>query len=175
MLKNGASPGNFWYTGFVFSAEVFRMRRLRRAAILVLLVLITLFFPLLAPPAHRIDDTHFALIQEGMTEAEVEAILGAPAGNYDWAVQDEASRFRMFRVTLAYSSYQHRIAAAERVLKVPASLRVDVSGQKKIWISRHGAFYAALDQQGKVLFKGNPGKTRIDPPWQRWWRKFTAK
>jgi hypothetical protein len=36
----------------------------------------------LTAPRHRITDENFAAIQKGMTEAEVEAILGVPAGVY---------------------------------------------------------------------------------------------
>src|SRR5262249_22162996 len=32
---------------------------------------------------HHIDHNHYKLIQPGMTEAQVEAILGVPAGDYD--------------------------------------------------------------------------------------------
>jgi len=60
------------------------MQRIMRATAIVLLI-VTLFYPLLAPPPHRIDEAHFQLITEGMTEAEVEAIFGVPAGSYDWA------------------------------------------------------------------------------------------
>jgi len=38
-----------------------------------------------ASRVRRIDEAHFQLITEGMTEAEVEAIFGVPAGSYDWA------------------------------------------------------------------------------------------
>src|SRR5262245_12472544 len=46
---------------------------------------ITLFYPLLAPTPHRIDEAHFKLIEKGMSLAQVEAIFGVPSGNYDWA------------------------------------------------------------------------------------------
>jgi outer membrane protein assembly factor BamE (lipoprotein component of BamABCDE complex) len=36
----------------------------------------------LTAPRHRITEENFAAIQKGMTEEEVEAILGAPAGVY---------------------------------------------------------------------------------------------
>jgi hypothetical protein len=35
-----------------------------------------------AGPRHRINRETIALVQEGMTEAEVEALFGVPAGNY---------------------------------------------------------------------------------------------
>jgi hypothetical protein len=61
------------------------MQRLMRSAIAVLLIGTLFLYPLLAPPPHCIDEAHFQLITEGMTEAEVEAIFGVPAGSYDWA------------------------------------------------------------------------------------------
>jgi len=40
--------------------------------------------PLLAPTPHR-DRSQVDLIRPGMTLADVEALFGVPAGNYDWA------------------------------------------------------------------------------------------
>jgi hypothetical protein len=62
-----------------------RMQRLMQATIVVLLIGTLFLYPLLAPPPHRIDESHFQLVTEGMTEAEVEAIFGVAAGSYDWA------------------------------------------------------------------------------------------
>jgi hypothetical protein len=56
------------------------MRRLLRATSVVLLLGTLFLYSLLAPTPHRIDEAHFQLITEGMTEAEVEAIFGVPAG-----------------------------------------------------------------------------------------------
>jgi hypothetical protein len=56
------------------------MQCLLRATIVVLLIGTLFLYPLLAPPPRRIDEAHFQLITEGMTEAEVEAIYGVPAG-----------------------------------------------------------------------------------------------
>jgi hypothetical protein len=61
------------------------MQRLLRPTTTVLRMGTPLLYPLLAPPPHRIDEAHFQLIAEGMTEAEVEAIFGVPAGSYDSA------------------------------------------------------------------------------------------
>jgi hypothetical protein len=59
------------------------MQRFLRGTIAVLMIGTLFLYPLLAPPPHRIDEPHFQLITEGMTEAEVEAIFGVPAGSYD--------------------------------------------------------------------------------------------
>jgi hypothetical protein len=56
------------------------MQRLLRATITVLMTGTLFLYPLLAPASHRIDEAHFQLITEGMTEAEVEGIFGLPAG-----------------------------------------------------------------------------------------------
>jgi hypothetical protein len=62
------------------------MQRFLRISAVTALALITFLYPLGAPPRHRIDERHFKLIRPGMTEAEVEAIFGAPAGVYDWVM-----------------------------------------------------------------------------------------
>jgi hypothetical protein len=38
-------------------------------------------------PRHRIDREHYLMVKEGMTEEEVEELLGAPPGNYDGYVE----------------------------------------------------------------------------------------
>jgi hypothetical protein len=161
------------------------MRRFRRAAVVVLLLMIALFFPLLASPAHRIDEEHFALIQSGMTSAEVEAIFGVPAGNYDWAVADTELflwvdtliRIQHIKQPAAVTLGQEEMQLSV-VYDAPSIIvqreTID-STRLTTWISRHGAFYIAMDSNGLVVSKGQWGKTRIEPPWQRWWQKVTAK
>jgi hypothetical protein len=164
--------------------------RFRRAAVLILFVVIALFFPLLAPPPHRIDEEHFALIRKGMTEAEVEAIFGVPEGSYNWAVGDpEFSLWMDVLVELEYVQQQAVIVLNEREFNREFSRKTrqwftpwaswvmqrgDVRNVKT-WISRHGSFYVATNSNGLVVSKGQMGKPRIEPPWQRWWRRFTAK
>ena len=55
---------------------------LLRTLVLISLSVILLGMPLLLTP-HRIRPSSFALIKPGMTETEVEEVLGAKAGNYD--------------------------------------------------------------------------------------------
>jgi hypothetical protein len=131
------------------------VKPIRRPLILAIFVLITLFFPLLAPPAHRIDQNHFLLIQTGMTEAEVEAIFGVPAGVYDWAVDDSMQFERLVFVRDRDSAFLPWVT--------------------KAWIGRHGAAHFTFCADGRVLSAILDGHTRIEPPWQRWWRKLTAK
>src|SRR5207247_6651410 len=66
--------------------------RFGRGLLLALLLMILFFYPMLAPPAHRIDADHYALIRNGMSLDEVERILGVPAGRYDWAVPKNPPR-----------------------------------------------------------------------------------
>jgi hypothetical protein len=61
------------------------MLRSPSSSVIMLLIGTLFLYPLLAPTPHRIDEAHFQLIAEGMTEAEAGAIFGAPAGAYDWA------------------------------------------------------------------------------------------
>jgi hypothetical protein len=59
-------------------------RRYSRALLfLALLVAVSSGGLLLFARPHRIDVAHSLLVQEGMSEAEVEEILGVPAGDYD--------------------------------------------------------------------------------------------
>jgi hypothetical protein len=142
-------------------------------------VTITLFFPLLAPPAHRIDDEHSQLIQSGMTEAEVEAIFGVPSGSYDCAV--EVSSAQWYLAAMALEITRHRVLAAQRALKTVGQGGADAESgvitrlHNKQWISRHGTFGVIFDSQGRVWSKRRLGDTRIEPPWKHWWARLTSK
>ena len=70
------------------------MKWMRRLLVLTILGLLGLY-PLLAPPAHRIDQAHCDRIKEGMTRQQVEGIFGVPAGDYDWA---EANQRRLWAI-----------------------------------------------------------------------------
>lgn len=77
------------------------MRRFISPFLLIASVVVVLgFYPLLAPTPHRIDQAHFELIKQGMAKADVEAIFGVPAGQYDWA-EPEPRRFRLLISTIA--------------------------------------------------------------------------
>jgi hypothetical protein len=75
------------------------MRNWLRLFSAVALVCLLGLYPILAPPAHRIDQAHADLIVQGMTKEQVEAIFGVPAGEYDWAELNSPSQ--------AASSHQH--------------------------------------------------------------------
>ena len=50
-------------------------RRFGRGLLVALLLMILFFYPMLAPPVHRIDADHYALIRNGMSLDEVERTL----------------------------------------------------------------------------------------------------
>jgi len=142
-----------------------------RFLLLVLVLLVTCFYPLLAPPHHRIDKAHFDQIHEGMTLADVEAIFGVSAGSYDWAVQSDSSIY--FILSLAQVELETRLRVQIELQAAPSSverLPTEPVGRYQNWISRHGSFAVLLDPCGSVVRKFDLGATRIEPPWQRWWR-----
>jgi hypothetical protein len=150
--------------------------RFRRAVILVLLLMITFVFPLLAPPQHRIDPEHFRLIKGGMTEAELEAIFGVPAGGYDWAVRSPDYPINV--LTLFAPSIQDGFPPLQAALFREVQ---DGSGMSKpnlrarTWVSRHGVFHVILDERGRVAITGSGWETvRIEPPWRKWWDKLVS-
>jgi len=77
-------------------------KRFRRGLLVALVALVAFFYPLLAPTPHRIDETHFKLIEQGMSRAQVEAIFGVPPGEYDWAEADGAA-LGYFQAAIALS------------------------------------------------------------------------
>jgi hypothetical protein len=128
------------------------MDRFLRVVAAALFVMITFAYPLLAPMFHRIDGNHFGLIRPGMTEADVEAILGVPAGVYDWATPRNESVPEFLREI----ERQH----------CPGGPKV------RTWMSRHCAFIVEFDALGRVHDKHGLGETRVDYPWQYWWRRL---
>jgi len=75
-------------------------KRIRRGLLMTLVAVVAFFYPLLAPMPHRVDETHFNLIEKGMSRAQVEAIFGVPPGEYDWAESD-GSALGFFRPAIA--------------------------------------------------------------------------
>jgi succinate dehydrogenase flavin-adding protein (antitoxin of CptAB toxin-antitoxin module) len=105
--------------------------RIRRGMLAALIAGVTFFYPLLAPTPHRIDEAHFRQIQAGMTRAQVEAIFGAPPGEYDWAEADGS----------ALAFFQSAIALSVRT--PPASpVLIDIGSDKtiasKTWVITAG-------------------------------------
>jgi hypothetical protein len=143
------------------------MKCFRRHWVLIALALTTFFFPLLACP-HRIDEAHFQLIQHGMSEAEVEAIFGAAAGSYDWAVADGSGW------PWGYTPRLTQKAAPILGIESEWNGWIAVSIELRTWTSRHGTANIWF-RQGLVGSSGTWGKSRVEPPWQRWWNERVAK
>ena len=169
----------------------------KRSLLFLAMVLVTLlgFYPLLAPPAHRIDAAHFEMIAAGMTRAQVESIFGVPAGDYDWAESDGPS---------LWFAPARALTVRRSTASVPGNLGVDwdadvlvfrksslVANELAIWdvydrdvliwgsldtastwTGKQGSFTIAFDNQGRVMWKSGPGEVKLVPPWQRWWRAW---
>jgi hypothetical protein len=146
------------------------MRRFRfRLLVLALAVAVIFAFPLLAPTPHRVDQSHFDLVQDGMTMAQAETIFGVPAGNYDWAEQDfDLLTLDVSRGTMSIATF---FSEADRQ-KHRGIAVIGGKGERlapETWISRHGTFTLAFDSEGKVIHK-HQYKARVASPWQRWWK-----
>ena len=176
------------------------MRRfLSRSSLVLLLLIVTLFYPLLAPPAHRIDKDHFELIQKGMTLDEVEAIFGKPPGNYDWAVADGAT-IRLWNVatgnqiwtgsagngvkyeTIVVDTFSNDALWADVVaVASPKTTKTryfttlfvesGTTANIKTWTSRHGTCMIWFDQKSRVSGKTGWETSRVELPWSKWWKK----
>ena len=171
------------------------MRRFLKCGLPVgLFLLVTLFYPLLAPPAHRIDEAHFEQIREGMTLGEVESRFGVPAGNYDWAVAkdpsiyfwDVATGAKLNEIVFASDVVTLRPTKDAVVWNLPyveesrlyttnVTLIVGYHiNNPRAWTSRHGSCTIYFDQHNKVVAKSGWGETRLEPPWHNW-RKWFSK
>src|SRR5688572_28634593 len=120
-------------------------RRIARTALLLAVAGILFFYPLIAPPAHRIDESHLAMVRPGMTEADVEGIFGVPPGEYDWAVANDAGAIWLdLAIQSPWSApkqYRYTVTmlrAGDLDLAVNSWTRADY--YTRTWTSRHGAF-----------------------------------
>jgi len=180
------------------------MRRfLKRGVPGGLFLLVTLFYPLLAPTPHRIDQAHYEQISVGMTLADVESRFGAPAGTYDWAVPENPTlwlwntvNFTNVPITIGSSDiidggviFSEVIVTrapndpivwnlpTERVSKIYTNAAVFQACswvQSRTWTSRHGTCTIQFDGADRVIGKMNWGETRLEPPWHDW-RKWFSK
>jgi hypothetical protein len=154
------------------------MQRLLRATVIVLLIGTLFLYPLLAPPPHRIDEAHFQVIAEGMTEAEVDAIFGVPAGSYDWA--RPKMEYIYLEAVVEAQQLHLRLALNRSIEKHELGVRLTEPSptppvhETRNWISRHGAFGISLDERGRVVSKHHGGETRIEFPWRPLWQKLTG-
>ena len=150
------------------------MRNWSRTMLGCTLVAVLGLYPLLAPPAHRIDQAHAARIVNGMTMDQVEAIFGVPAGGYDWA---EPKANMLVLIDIDFLGAIQFVGAP----LVPDEPTVDLHFPNRVaawsggpswsWTSRHGFFSVAFDPQGRVVSTGMSDEVRIVPPWWAWWQK----
>jgi hypothetical protein len=155
-------------------------RRICRVVLAALIAGITLLFPLLAPPAHRIDEAHFKLIDKGMTLAQVEGIFGGPPGEYDWAEADGGAFWSVVsgrRLAISSDFATRYYVTSARMHRYDATLMVLTSDpmRRKVWTSRHGSFEIQLDEHDQVAWINHWPEVRIVPPWERWWRAWNVK
>jgi hypothetical protein len=153
------------------------MRKWLRLFSAVALVCLLGLYPLLAPPAHRIDRAHADLIVQGMTKEQVEAISGVPPGEYDWAEEAPPTRVRVFMGRLR--SFHESKYAIKRADGVDISHLVhsihDSPRTILTWTSRHGSFMVWFDHNELVHSANSWTEVRIVPPWQRWWNRCWTK
>src|SRR5438876_2464750 len=132
-----------------------RLNRMR-SLVAAPLVPIPVLFPFLAPTPHRIDQAHCDLITKGMTKAQVEAIFGVPAGQYDWAEQDGLGMvwfdfdgdgwpdLLIHNDVLLYS-------AAAGATRTPFIRLSNPRRTCSTWTSRHGVFMIWFDWEERVI------------------------
>jgi hypothetical protein len=151
------------------------MRRWLGPLVLLFTLALLCFYPLLAPTPHRIDRVHFDLVEAGMTQADVEAIFGVPAGQYDWAEPYDVHFLRFAREM----RFLKRLAEIESAhAQTPVRLRVILDRESETsatWIGRHGGFDVSFDAQGRVVSNSGPYGVRVVPPWQRWWQTLRER
>ena len=148
------------------------MRRWPRLLMAGMLVAGVGLYPLLAPPPHRIDQAHLDRITAGMTPEQVEAVFGAPAGEYDWAESDPRglAALDVYLVALQLEAMANMTESGSRVREfIQTGYLKPVT---RTWTSRHGTFVVLFNDQGLVASSAMSPEVRIVPPWQRWWRNW---
>lgn len=159
------------------------MRRWPRLLIAAFVVGLLGFYPLLAPPAHRIDQEHYELIQNGMTIGEIESIFGQPPGNYDWAVADDSgiviwkavrgSKVKYVSTSFVMDSFSDSNWTVALSNKTKTRYYTSVVWNAKTWTSRHGTCSIWFDDNLRVLGRITSwGTSRVEPPWSKWWKKL---
>src|SRR5262245_5433569 len=111
--------------------------------LLLSLLVILLGMPLLLEP-HRIRPSSFACIRLGMTELDVEQLLGAKAGNYDGYVP---------------------------VLFQPTVFGLAAMRSPKTWCARCGTLCIWFDEGGRV-FHATVGDSEPAAWWARIWNRY---
>ena len=155
-------------------------RHIAPAAVLLAVTVVLFLYPLIAPPVHRIDEAHLAMIRPGMTEADVEGIFGIPAGAYDWAVANDVQTIWLDLAVQPMWNTPKQVGYTALVFTThDLDLAMDswtrVGYFTRTWTGRHGTFRVTFDSLGRVSHTGTFGETRIDPPWKRWWRQWKSR
>jgi len=163
-----------------------------RIVLIVILTGLLGLYPLLAPPPHRIDQSHADLITKGMSREQVEAIFGVPSGDYDWAEAEKHTTTLLLLSDLVLrdsTSLQKFVdidgdRAVDLIVTTPQSstLVLSVAGRlvgsiesSSTWTSRHGSFTVWFDSFGHMSFTNLKSDVKIVPPWQRWRTRFWHK
>jgi hypothetical protein len=153
-----------------------RKRWLLFAAVGGLLCIPGLLYVLALLTSHHVDQDHFKLIIRGMTESEVEAIFGVPAGCYDGAEQDEE---RAITHVISFTENMEEMIEIDQLAF--SGRTIFISGRHgpnpyvKTWCSRQGVFHVAFDNQGHVAATGVWGKSNVEPFWRRMWQRLVGK
>ena len=103
------------------------MRKWKWLCLLILLggaAVTALAFWLCSPPAHHINGASIDQIQPGMSESEVEKMLGGPAGDY----------------------------SGGRTVVGVLDISVSVGGSFKEWVAEEFAIGVSFDEHGKVVY-----------------------
>jgi hypothetical protein len=105
-----------------------------------------------------INRENYTRLQTGMTEKQVEAIFGVPAGFHCSGL-----------VTMPFGPNDERLHETHLTDHLVKQSVIDRSARAKMWVSDHGWAIVAFDSSGKVI----PTKLTFSDPWllQSDWRR----
>jgi hypothetical protein len=107
-------------------------------------------------PRDRITQASWEKIRTGMTEKEVEEVLGGPGMDQE-TFQDHCD-------TLEKQLGKRPFITIDGIcLMEPVSGPMLVPNKSKIWLGRRGAIEIQFDNDGKVFFRGFRGIRPADP------------
>jgi hypothetical protein len=162
-----------------------RQQLARRCCIALMVAVAVVGLLLIVRPRSRFGREQFERLREGMTEAEVIAVLGCPPGDYrpkiwsqpDWYVSTSdpigfllEQRGRSLQQLREWEQLDlEEWVRAGKPIPVPPD-----RAQKASWWARHYGIDVAFDRQGRVihlsLWELNPPRPPHDIwRWIRWW------
>jgi len=100
----------------------------------------------LTAPRHRITIESFQAIREGMTELEVEAVLGAPAGVYSTEAQ---TGFYLPKFRISWPAKWIYASDADIFIRTGSDL-IEKQGGKE-WVGEELSIYICFNEGGRVL------------------------